>query len=196
MLCSYFCRVIFYIRVSSALDFVFLVFFLLRLHQSELRLSIVVSSEFPDEVETPIDQPARKRFAKYRGLKSFRTSPWDPNVVNTDLDLKLIMFLLLETDTDFYYLLAKMQESLPQDYARIFAFDNLARTQKLVLKQALKMEEESRDDCVPTGSYVRLHIKEVPLVAASKLSSLVSSKPVIAFGLLQHESKMSVLHFR
>ncbi|RID62631.1 hypothetical protein BRARA_E01691 [Brassica rapa] len=124
--------------------------------------------EFPDEVETPIDQPARKRFAKYRGLKSFRTSPWDPN------------------------------ESLPQDYARIFAFDNVARTQKLVLKQALKMEEEeeeSRDDCVPTGSYVRLHIKEVPLVAASKLSSIVSTKPIIAFGLLQHESKMSVLRF-
>nr|XP_018483980.1 PREDICTED: pre-rRNA-processing protein TSR1 homolog [Raphanus sativus] len=121
--------------------------------------------EFPDEVETPIDQPARKRFAKYRGLKSLRTSSWDPN------------------------------ESLPQDYARIFAFDNLARTQKLVLKQALKMEEESRDDCVPTGSYVRLHIKEVPIVAASKLSSLVNTKPIIAFGLLQHESKMSVLNF-
>jgi len=90
-----------------------------------------------------------------------------------------------------------MQESLPQDYARIFAFDNVARTQKLVLKQALKMEEEDRDDCVPIGSYVRLHIKEVPLGAASKLSSLVNTtKPIIGFGLLQHESKMSVLHFR
>ncbi|EOA39699.1 hypothetical protein CARUB_v10008343mg [Capsella rubella] len=122
--------------------------------------------EFPDEVETPIDVPARRRFAKYRGLKSFRTSTWDPN------------------------------ESLPQDYARIFAFDNVARTQKLVLKQALKMEEEDRDDCVPIGSYVRLHIKEVPLSAASKLSSLVNTtKPIIGFGLLQHESKMSVLHF-
>ncbi|XP_010441233.1 PREDICTED: pre-rRNA-processing protein TSR1 homolog isoform X2 [Camelina sativa] len=122
--------------------------------------------EFPDEVETPIDVPARRRFAKYRGLKSFRTSTWDPN------------------------------ESLPQDYARIFAFDNVARTQKLVLKQALKMEEEDRDDCVPTGSYVRMHIKEVPLGAASKLSSLVNTtKPIIGFGLLQHESKMSVLHF-
>ncbi|KAG7594116.1 Ribosome biogenesis protein BMS1/TSR1 C-terminal [Arabidopsis thaliana x Arabidopsis arenosa] len=122
--------------------------------------------EFPDEVETPIDVPARRRFAKYRGLKSFRTSSWDPN------------------------------ESLPQDYARIFAFDNVARTQKLVLKQARKMEEENRDDCVPTGSYVRLHIKEVPLGAASKLSSLVNTtKPIIGFGLLQHESKMSVLHF-
>ncbi|CAN8258297.1 unnamed protein product [Cochlearia groenlandica] len=121
--------------------------------------------EFPDEVETPIDVPARKRFAKYRGLKSFRTSSWDPN------------------------------ESLPEDYARIFAFDNVARTQKLVLKQAMKMEEENRDDCVPIGSYVRLHIKEVPLVAASKLSSIFNTKPIIGFGLLQHESKMSVLHF-
>ncbi|CAA7048328.1 unnamed protein product [Microthlaspi erraticum] len=121
--------------------------------------------EFPDEVDTPTDQPARKRFAKYRGLKSFRTSSWDPN------------------------------ESLPQDYARIFAFDKVARTQKLVFKQAQKMEEEDRDDCIATGSYVRLHIKEVPLVAASKLSSLVSTKPIIGFGLLQHESKMSVLHF-
>lgn len=90
----------------------------------------------------------------------------------------------------------KIQESLPQDYARIFAFDNVARTQKLVLKHALQMEEENRDDCLPTGSYVRLHIKEVHLAAASKLSSLMNTKPIIGFGLLQHESKMSVLHFR
>lgn len=121
--------------------------------------------EFPDEVDTPLDIPARKRFAKYRGLKSFRTSSWDP------------------------------KESLPPEYARIFAFDNFNRTQKHVLAQALEMEQGNRDDCVPASSYVRLHVKDIPLDLASKLCVLAKTSPVVACGLLQHESKMSVLHF-
>ncbi|GAV63463.1 DUF663 domain-containing protein/AARP2CN domain-containing protein [Cephalotus follicularis] len=121
--------------------------------------------EYPDEVDAPLDVPARKRFAKYRGLKSFRTSTWDP------------------------------KESLPPEYARIFTFDNFARTQKHVLAKALEMERGNRSDCLPASSYARLHIKEVSLHVASKLCVLVKEVPVIACGLLQHESKMSVLHF-
>ncbi|XP_024973103.1 pre-rRNA-processing protein TSR1 homolog [Cynara cardunculus var. scolymus] len=122
--------------------------------------------EYPDEVDVPVDVPARKRFAKYRGLKSFRTSSWDP------------------------------KESLPPEYARIFAFDNFTRTQKHVLSKALDMEQGSEDECVPANSYVKLHITEVPTHIASKLCVLVKTMPVIACGLLQHESKISFLHFR
>lgn len=90
----------------------------------------------------------------------------------------------------------EFQESLPPEYARIFAFDNFARTQKHVFAKFLEMEQDTRDDCVPAGQYARLHIKEVLVPLASKLCLIAKTAPVVASGLFQHESKMSVLHFR
>ena len=59
------------------------------------------------------DVAARVRFQKYRGLKSFRTSVWDP------------------------------KENLPADYARIFQFENFDRTKKRVLEEKVEGAEVS-----------------------------------------------------
>eukprot|EP01080_Neovahlkampfia_damariscottae_P006711 gene6711-10876_t len=61
--------------------------------------------QFPDEFELSPNQPARIRLQKYRGLKSFRTSPWDP------------------------------KENLPIDYAKIYQFKDFKLTQKRVLNK-------------------------------------------------------------
>ncbi|PNX54768.1 pre-rRNA-processing protein TSR1, partial [Trifolium pratense] len=71
----------------------------------------------------------------------------------------------------------------------------ILKIQKHVLAKALELDEEGREDCIPVGSYARLHIKEVPSAAASKLCTLAKTAPVTACGLLKHESKLSVLHF-
>uniref|UniRef100_A0A8C8INW4 Pre-rRNA-processing protein TSR1 homolog n=1 Tax=Oncorhynchus tshawytscha TaxID=74940 RepID=A0A8C8INW4_ONCTS len=66
---------------------------------------------FPDEVDTPLDQSAKNRFQRYRGLKSFRSSPWNP------------------------------VENLPADYSRIFQFQSFERTGRRILAEAAQEEE-------------------------------------------------------
>jgi pre-rRNA-processing protein TSR1 len=62
-----------------------------------------VGMDCDDEVDG--DENARVRYARYRGLKSFRTSAWDP------------------------------QENLPPDYSRIYQFQNFHQTRRRVMSE-------------------------------------------------------------
>merc|ERR1719284_1519959 len=86
-------------------------------------------ARFPDEVDTPLEKPARTRFARFRGLRSFRTSPWHP------------------------------QENLPVEYAKIYQFQDWPALQRHVLREqaaAFEADEELLAEHAPPGAYVRL----------------------------------------
>ncbi|KAG8298608.1 ribosome biogenesis protein tsr1 [Homalodisca vitripennis] len=114
-----------------------------------------IEQMFPDEVDTPLDIPARVRFQKYRGLQSFRTSPWDP------------------------------KENLPSDYAKIFQFKNFDKTKKRVLNELGDIS-----GALP-GWYITVHVQKVP---EALYTARLGSQPLLFYGLLPHEQKMSVLN--
>jgi pre-rRNA-processing protein TSR1 len=173
-----------------------------RLEEDEL--------EFPDEVQTPDDTPAKERFARYRALKSFRTSPWDP------------------------------YESLPREYARIFKFSNFAASYARVMSEmeeveraqnqkllsvllppptaavadkesdaGMEVEEREEQDqekekkssllkgVVAAGTYVTLEIVAVSAAAWAQIQQQQQQRqrPLSVFSLLRYENKVSVLHF-
>ena len=149
--------------------------------------------QFPDEVEYEEETSARDRYARYRALKSFRKSHWDP------------------------------KENLPETYAAVYHFASFKATQRDVmadvrgLEDVIKrrgwgvgvntsntdiMEQDDSDDddaeeialagaCVPSGSYVMITLEGVSPAGFAGLSphALIS-----AVSLLPHENKVSVLH--
>ncbi|CAI2334771.1 unnamed protein product [Caenorhabditis sp. 36 PRJEB53466] len=122
------------------------------------------NAQWPDEIDTPIDVPARVRFQKYRGLKSFRTSTWDP------------------------------KENLPVDYARIFQFANYKNTKKNVMAKIGGNDVDSGDAVIDkkfNGAFASVFIENVPLAL---LEAYKDVKNLVLFQPLPHEQKMSVLN--
>ena len=101
--------------------------------------------DFPDEVDTPADKPARVRFQRYRGLKSFRTSPWDP------------------------------YESLPKEYSKLYEFkENVSAVRSAALEHAKASSQVSINQfCTVHLKNVPAIVKEHPATLPLILSSLL-----------------------
>lgn len=63
--------------------------------------------DFPDEVDTPLDEEARKRYIQYRGIKSLKNCDWDP------------------------------YENLPSEYSKIWRFQNYHQAHKDSIQQVI-----------------------------------------------------------
>ncbi|KAJ3327278.1 hypothetical protein HDU93_002062, partial [Gonapodya sp. JEL0774] len=138
---------------------------------------------YPDEVDTPRDTPARVRFAKYRGLADPRTSGWDP------------------------------YENLPEDYGRCFAFEDWKRARLGALRRAgredgeekgangVKTETADGDGMEVDTPAVKTWAekgKRVTVVLEGVPKDWIASRnprdPTFLVSLLPHEHKVSVSH--
>merc|ERR1719491_586515 len=130
-------------------------------------------AKFPDEIDTPMDTPggARTRFARFRGLRSFRTSQWHP------------------------------QENLPIDYSKIYQFQDWPALQRHVKRgqaQAAQEDEAQLEHAHP-GAFVRLTLEAPEGFAAAQGATGGAGgpgcAPLVVCGLNTYENRLSVLHF-
>jgi pre-rRNA-processing protein TSR1 len=126
--------------------------------------------EFPDEVDTPVDTPARVRFQKYRGLKSMRTSPWDP------------------------------YENLPVDYQKISQFKNLMASRMRARAEGGMGVQPGKYVTVWLRVPMAFAEKALAEAAAAgaggaDASGEIGYQPLVIGGLLKYENKMAMMHY-
>ena len=102
--------------------------------------------EFQDEVDTPIDVPAKERFHKYRALESMKSGVWNPT------------------------------ENLPKEYGSIFSFDNIKNTYKQAVKSAIEDGMKLSGHYVKVSlmnfnfdDVIKYRVKEIPCVLSTLL---------------------------
>lgn len=128
-----------------------------RQQKTEVDYRTVDEMDFPDEVDTPLDQVARERFAKYRGVPSMKRGSWN------------------------------IYEDLPEEYGKIFSFENYIGLKKQVIKRA---HEEGQKI---SGCYVRIVVENFP---ADLVTAIRNDRPLIVSTLLEHERKICLMHYK
>lgn len=81
------------------------------------------------------------------------------------------------------------EEGLPSEYGKIWQFENIMRSQQKALAAP-------SDSPFLVGQRICLFVKDVPLAVAEALHrNQTGGSPLLIFGLLPHEQKISVVHF-
>ncbi len=147
-------------------------------------------TEFPDEVQVDENINARDRFARYRNLKSFRKSYWDPKENLPESYGSIYHFGSFKaTQGD---VMADMRDILEASESKFFGNGKEEESDKDMMDSSTDSDEEDiLQGCVASGTYVTLVIENVSPSAFSKISSTAL---IAAVCLLPHENKMSVLH--
>ncbi|OON15024.1 hypothetical protein X801_09176, partial [Opisthorchis viverrini] len=129
---------------------------------------------YPDEVETPVNQPARERFAKYRSLPSFQNSIWPfekdvlPNQ-NYNRNRKSIIRYLGERTRDTECNRGVRPKCIPSD---VYADLALGPISLDLAKQIVQ--------------------RHAPPITSSNSTT---PPPLAVWSLLPHENRISVCHF-
>ncbi|KAF7252944.1 hypothetical protein EG68_09048 [Paragonimus skrjabini miyazakii] len=138
--------------------------------------------------QTPVNVPARERFAKYRSLPRFQGSVWP-----------------VERDV------------LPTHYENIACFKNYHRNRRSIIRylqlRLVKTETDQlpRSKCIPSGVEARVTLgplnrelacmiieRHTPSITACDemdFDSSVMVPPLVLWSLLPHENRISVCHF-
>jgi pre-rRNA-processing protein TSR1 len=126
-------------------------------------------ARFPDEVNTPVDVPAKSRFARYRGLTSLKSSPWHP------------------------------RENLPTAYARVYHFEHWPTLQRQALRDQAAQEPDDATApagaYVQLVLRVPAHFAELYGASGRLGGNAELDAPLILSSLNTHENRLAVVHF-
>lgn len=152
--------------------------------------------EFPDEVQVKEDEKARERFARYRSLKSFKKSQWDPKENLPDSYSSIYHFASFKATQRA--VMTDMKELAKAAQVCEGRFWGNAPKSKIVVDGDADMDDSGEEDdddilegCIPSGAYVTVTLEEV----SQKEYDVLGPKALLsAVTLLPHENKVSVLH--